>query len=341
MHRALLLTLNSELALLLVARGESETLTVLLLLGPDLTLYIDDAGMLVINGRRFPGIVVLRVMEIRTICLIAISKDFFDSVLPKPALSGEEDLADKLLLGSIDEERTIGAPGLPLVAEGGLSDIEVLKLGGASSEKPGISEGFQGLGLTVGELARGGAGFLAAVLDDLVMEEDGDLAGGADVCIAVEVTGRRVGVDALEVDFDPGIDGLVVGVKGLAVDLELGVEDLGGTVDLVEGSVAREVGVEDLDGLDVVKVGVALDAPAVDIPLDAVFGVGLATEVDLDVLNVGRPVGVEGLDPPADEGLRRPELEVFPGDEAGCLDIKLLLAVGSGGLASYIHKNEL
>lgn len=32
-------------------------------------------------------------------CLIAISKDFFDSVLPNPVLSGEEDLADKLLLG--------------------------------------------------------------------------------------------------------------------------------------------------------------------------------------------------------------------------------------------------
>nr|GMC79898.1 trafficking protein particle complex subunit 11 [Ipomoea batatas] len=33
--------------------------------------------------------------------------------------------------------------------------------------------------------------------------------------------GRRVGVYALEVDIDPGIDGLVVGVKDLAVDLEL------------------------------------------------------------------------------------------------------------------------
>lgn len=54
-QRALLLTLTSELALLLVASGESETLTVLLLGGPDLTLYIDDAGILVINGRRLPG----------------------------------------------------------------------------------------------------------------------------------------------------------------------------------------------------------------------------------------------------------------------------------------------
>lgn len=46
----LLLTLGSELALLLVARGESETLFV----EPDLTLYIDEAGMFVIRGRRLP-----------------------------------------------------------------------------------------------------------------------------------------------------------------------------------------------------------------------------------------------------------------------------------------------
>ena len=35
-----------------------------------------------------------------TICLIAISKDFFESVLPKPELSGDEaDLPDRLLRG--------------------------------------------------------------------------------------------------------------------------------------------------------------------------------------------------------------------------------------------------
>lgn len=53
---AWLLTLNSELALLLVARGESETLAVLLPGGPDLTLYMDEAGIFVINGRKLPGI---------------------------------------------------------------------------------------------------------------------------------------------------------------------------------------------------------------------------------------------------------------------------------------------
>ena len=51
-----LLTLYSELALLLVANGESETLAVLLPVGPDLILYIEDAGIFVINGRKFPGI---------------------------------------------------------------------------------------------------------------------------------------------------------------------------------------------------------------------------------------------------------------------------------------------
>jgi hypothetical protein len=49
------LTLGSELALLLVARGESKTLTVLPFEdSPDLTLYIEEAGMLVIRGRKLP-----------------------------------------------------------------------------------------------------------------------------------------------------------------------------------------------------------------------------------------------------------------------------------------------
>lgn len=55
-HSPLLLTLTSELALLLVARGESETLTVLVrVLCPDLTLYIEDAGIFVIRGLKLPG----------------------------------------------------------------------------------------------------------------------------------------------------------------------------------------------------------------------------------------------------------------------------------------------
>lgn len=93
-QKPLLLTLNSELALLLVARGESETLIVLLRVGPDRTLYIDDAGIFVINGLKLPGM-----CRLISICLMAISKDFFERVLPNPALSGDEDFPDKLLIG--------------------------------------------------------------------------------------------------------------------------------------------------------------------------------------------------------------------------------------------------
>nr|GMD57499.1 ATP binding protein [Ipomoea batatas] len=332
---------------------------------------------------------------------MAISKDFLERFLPKPALSGDEDLADKLLFGeclfscfgganfrifitlstilvpinpgltlslalacnrliagmgtelpllcisplggrpldgehdcrltlpfatgSIDEERALGTPGLPLVAEVGLSDSDVLKFGGASREKPGISEGFHGLGFTVGELARGGAGFFIAVVEGLATEEeDGDRTGGADIFVAVDnVIGLRVGVAALDVGFDPGL-GCLVGVEDLTVDLESGVEDLGVTVGLVDDSVPREVGVADLEGLDEVAVD--------DVVLEAVFNAGLLDEVkvDLDALNVDRPVGVEGLEPPEEEGLLTPVLEVFnPGKEDACLDVKLLLAVGS------------
>lgn len=86
MQNELLLTLGSELALLLVARGESETLTVLLFVDPDLTLYMEEAGTFVIRGRWLPGI-----LRLISMCLRAISRDFFESVLPKPELSREAD----------------------------------------------------------------------------------------------------------------------------------------------------------------------------------------------------------------------------------------------------------
>lgn len=88
------MTLCSELALLLVARGEPDALTALPLIKPDLTLYKDDAGMRFINGRR-----VLGMLRLMSICLIAISSDFFDNVLPNPALSGDkEDFIEEVLL---------------------------------------------------------------------------------------------------------------------------------------------------------------------------------------------------------------------------------------------------
>lgn len=253
-------------------------------------------------------------------------------------LAGEHDC--RLILpfeaGSIDEDRELGAPGLPLVAEGGLSETDVLKFGGTSRENPGISEGFHGLGLTLGELDLVGAGFLAAVetgLFETTEEEVGDLTEAAGVFV-----GLRVGVEALDVDFDAGKEDCLVGVEDLTVGLAVGVEDLGGTVGFAE-DVGR-VGVADLEGFDV-AVDVSLDV--FEAVLSAVANVGLfAAEVDLDVeLKVGRPVGVTGLDagPPEEDGLRSPPVEVFnPGDEAGCLDDKVLLAAGSGwALASFNH----
>ena len=56
-HSPLLFTLTSELALLLVACGEPDMLIVRLRCDPDRTLYIEDAGIFVISGRKFPGIV--------------------------------------------------------------------------------------------------------------------------------------------------------------------------------------------------------------------------------------------------------------------------------------------
>lgn len=80
-----MLTLCSELALLLVATGESEILAGLLLLTPDLTLYREDVGMLVMRGRKLLG-----VLRRISMCLKAISKDFFERVRPKPVLSGDD-----------------------------------------------------------------------------------------------------------------------------------------------------------------------------------------------------------------------------------------------------------
>lgn len=227
----------------------------------------------------------------------------------------------------MEEDRELGAPGLPLEAESGLSGSVVLKFGGASSEKPGISEGFHGLDFTVGDAPRDGTGFLVAVGTGL--ETEGEvLDGGADILGVLDgIDGRRVGVADLDTDLGGGTVGLPVGVEDLAVDLD-GVEDLEGIVDLVAGIVDLVAGAADL------VVG------TVGLPAEIVDLFNVAREVGVDDLEglgadvtVGRPVGVAGLDPgpPDDEGLRIPELEEFnPGEEVGCLDIKLLLAAGSG-----------
>lgn len=284
-------------------------------------------------------------------------------------LEGEHDcrLGLPLDTGSTEEDRGLGAPGLPLVAESGLSGTDVLRFGGASSEKPGIFEGFHGLDFTVGEVPWDGTGFFDVVRAGLVAEGD-DLTGGADTLSAFDgVDGRRVGVDALDVDFDGGIEeGLEVGVEDLAVDLEgvedlavdlEGVEDLEGTVVLAAGTV----------GLDAETVGFAAEIVGLEAEIEDLVAEGVAFEVESvgfvvetaglveesaglvddkvgrevgvedlegfdDGVNVERPVGVEGLDPgpPDDEGLRTPVLELFnPGEKDGCLDTKLLRTGGS------------
>lgn len=265
-------------------------------------------------------------------------------------LAGEQDclLILPFEAGSIDDDRELGAPGLPLVAEGGLSDRDVLRFGGASRENPGISEGFHGLGLTVGEFDRACMGFLAAVEAGLATKEAvGDFDETAGVFVAVDVVGLRVGVEALDVDLAAGTEAPLVGVKDLTEDLEVGVEDLGGTVGFAEDNVGREVGVADLEGLDVV-VDITLDV-VLEVVLTAAVNAGLfddEVKVDLDTeLTVGRPVGVAGLDPgpPEEVGRRSPPVEVFnQGEETCSLDDKLLLAAGSDwALASFSHRNKL
>lgn len=80
-------------------------------------------------------------------CLLACPAPLLMAPLPR---SMEEDL----------EPGAEATPGLPLVAETGLSDAEVLRFGGASNENPGISRGFHGFDdftVGVGEVPREGA----------------------------------------------------------------------------------------------------------------------------------------------------------------------------------------
>lgn len=197
-------------------------------------------------------------------------------------LEGEHDcrLGLPLELGSTEDDLELGAPGLPREAEVGLSGNDVLKFGGVSREKPGISEGFQGLDLTVGEVPLDGAG------PEFVAEEDEP--GGAAVLGAPDGVARRVGVADLDVVVVVVIEGLAVGVEERAVVL-VGVEDLAeGTVGLVEDNVAREVGVEDLaeEAAGFVDDNVAREVGVEDLAEEAVgFVEG----------NVAREVGVEDL----------------------------------------------
>ena len=109
-------------------------------------------------------------------------------------LEGEHDwrlCLPGLVVGSTEADRAAGAPGLPLVADSGRSGSVVLKFGGASSEKPGISEGFQGLGRTVGEAPRDGTGFLIGGADPAMLTEEVDLVREAAAGVVLDgVDGR-------------------------------------------------------------------------------------------------------------------------------------------------------
>lgn len=276
--------------------------------------------------------------------------------------------------GSTELERGLGAPGLPLVAESGLSGNVVLRFGGVSSEKPGMSDGFHGLDLTVGEGARDTAGVLDGVGIGFAAGEEGliwDDIVGFDVVVVAAALGRRVGVADLDMVLGGGGSvGLEVGVEDLAVDLDRGVVDLEGPADLV-AVLAVDLVVEPgglVVGLD--AVGVSLDE-LVDLLIGGV-GLVVADEEDLELVREGRvveetvarevvgvegledlelvvsvdddlPVGVEGLDPdpPDDEGLRVAPLEELnpEGEEVCCLDVRWFLAVGSDDELASLEVN--
>jgi hypothetical protein len=240
-------------------------------------------------------------------------------VLP---LEGEQDCRLGRAAGplSTEEDLELGAPGLPRVAEVDLSGSDVLRFGGASREKPGISDGFHGLDLTVGELPLEGVGAAAFAGEeplDIVdpgLEIEEDLTGAAKLSSWAEgAECRLVGVDALDAGLlCAGIDGLDDGVDVLDAGLLCaGIEGLDdGVDDLVAGTNDLEVGVDDLlagadalpEGADVLLAGtVALVEGVVDLAegsVDLDVGVDdLGAEGPVLAGTVTREVGVEGLEP--------------------------------------------
>jgi hypothetical protein len=271
-------------------------------------------------------------------------------------LEGEHDCLFGLPLeaGSIDEERAEGAPGLPLVAETDLSGTVVLKLGGASSEKSGISDGFHGLDLPVGEVPRDGTGCFDTTGVGLEIEEV--LTGGADMLGTFDgVDVLRVGVDALDVGLEVDNVGMLVGVEGL-VFLDKGVEDLEGSVALAERTVSLAEGNVDLAAGTVVVLMTGTVVLVEETTGLVVATVVLVEGMDVrevgveglddfeDVVNVDRPVGVAGLDPVLtddDKGLLAPPPEELNlGEEACCLDTKLVLLLCSDGGFANCNHNE-
>lgn len=222
----------------------------------------------------------------------------------------------------------------------------VLRFGGASSEKPGISEGFQGLDFT-GDVPRDGTGFFDVA--GTGFDTDDDLLGGADVVGVLDgADARRVGVADRGVDLEVGVDDLGTGLGAMTVCLELGVADLGTgfgavTVGLAVGVEERAVdrlGVEDLAvGAEDLAVGaVALEEGKVGREVGVEGLEGLAV-----VVKVERPVGVAAL-AEDDDGLLLLILEVLsPFDKVGFLGDLTLLEVGSSmrfSSCKQLHRNH-
>ncbi|KAL1193827.1 hypothetical protein V5N11_031955 [Cardamine amara subsp. amara] len=186
-------------------------------------------------------------------------------------------------------------PGLPLEAETGLFGKVVLRFGGASKEKPGISGGFHD-DFTVGEGE---------------VPRDGALFETVDGPVGVE--GLRVGVVGLD-------NGFLEGAADGRVFDRVGVADLAGPVVLM---VVREVAVEVVARA---AVKVAREVGVEDLEVEALVVTGFVVEV---VGVVDLLVGVEGLlvdlELPEEDGLLSPatEEELSPNDDVCCL---LLLA---------------
>lgn len=156
-------------------------------------------------------------------------------------MGGEHDFC--LFFSSEEDGRVAGLLGLPLDAEAGLLGIITLRFSGALWDKESISEGFDGLLFTVGEVPRDGTELLDIVDPIFLPDEDRSKAGKTDV------VDLRVGVVGLGADFKmTGIEGLGVGVEERGMGL-VGVEDLDwAATGFEEDNVALEVGVEGREG---------------------------------------------------------------------------------------------
>ena len=234
-------------------------------------------------------------------------------------------------------------PGLPREAELGLSGRVVRKFGGTSRENPGISDGFHGLDLRVGDSLRTSEG------DMPFFPVTG--AGPVDLDVDVPVTATAEEEDDDE-DVEEGTDVLIgMPVKAAPADaLRVGVEDLAGRKGLPllpllgtddDNDDERLVGVEDLRAASPVTIVAMGFVEELVVKRD----VGVEDRAGLETADcVRRPVGVEGLaepgpGPPDEEGRRIPPGPMpMPEEPIPCLETALARAASSCGSASCINR---